>query len=465
MTGDPQPDWHLARQLLREWLRLRGYSIRDLAKRSGLQPSVLSRFLAGETALKPSSALKLYGAFHGHMHPLRKRQFLEAASLLSLAQVFRHDPALSIYPMDADLSAVQGRVAGKELMAAGHDIANFAPLEAIHLYRAAEAAFGAASNDGTWAALHIAQRFMTLGDYGRARRELERTERVYASIMDPETKAQTHTKWGWYHYYTGTLRQAERRFQQCIAIARETGADRLASEGAEHFLARTYFEMAKQCPHKSGADEWLHKAETQFDYCYQSRMRTGDNVAFDLFRKSQVLQWRGRAHEAQKLRDRARQMFSGMLVTIYVDMEEAQIALANGQARWPMRKAEEAVRGWAHIRYAKGIADSLRFLGDLETSSGRLTQAVEHYVAARCVFPPGGPQGTRELDADIRHLSGILAHQNSGTGHVQRIRTLAHERRGPFSWLDCIAADRAPVVEQTLAWLGSRDPDAEPPAL
>ncbi len=91
MNEPNQPLEEQARQIVRNWLTAYTRSLRNLAQEAGLQPSVLSRFLKGETTLEAGSALKVYNVMQQSMNLLDRKNFIEKMDLLPLAAAFSRD--------------------------------------------------------------------------------------------------------------------------------------------------------------------------------------------------------------------------------------------------------------------------------------------------------------------------------------------------------------------------------------
>lgn len=96
MNETSQPPEEQARQIIRTWLTTQHRSLRNLAQEAGLQPSVISRFLKGETTLETSSALKLYSVMQQNMKALERRHFIDVTGLLPLASAFSRDALFTV---------------------------------------------------------------------------------------------------------------------------------------------------------------------------------------------------------------------------------------------------------------------------------------------------------------------------------------------------------------------------------
>jgi len=292
-----------------------------------------------------------------------------------------------------------------------------------------------------------AQMLLNLGDYDKTREEVIRIQHTYGSIMDPETEAELHRIRGWLDYYQGNFAQSENWFRKCLGIAEQTGIERIG-DSAQHFLGRVYCDWGQTFRQKQEVDLLLHKAEAQFDKALEIHRRWGDEfpIAFDLLRKAQLRRVQSNWQDAKQLRDKARQIFGRDLGVLHVDLEEARLALEDGEIRAPRLKAEEALRGWAQVKYAKGMSDALRILGTLEYIQGEPEQALELYVVALCIYPFEGHLDNRRLWTEISDIYSVMVYQGDRSGYhklVQRIQESVKSQQGYFSFLNNVSADRS----------------------
>jgi tetratricopeptide (TPR) repeat protein len=455
-----QPEWEEIRQTIKGWLASRNRSIRSMAEEAGIQPSVVSRFLNQQSnALKTDSIIRLYAVLRKDMKPLERRDFLRAAALLPLAFLLGHDSVLASELEDIRASEVSRGEAGTRLMLIGNEVAQSSWKEAIPWFHRAEKVLGVGTSQAARAGLAAAQLFLNLGDHDRAGQEVIRVQHAYQPDMDRETLAEVYRIKGWLDYYHGRFPDSERWLRKCIGVSEETGVEALA-ESAQHFLGRVYSDWAQTQREKSQADLLYHNAQVQFDIAYQIHLRWGTESqrAFDLLRKAQSYQVQGDWREAFPLRNRAREMFRHELAILHIDLEEARWALLDGELRKPTVQAEGALRGWAEINYAKGMADALRILGTAECIQGSPERALEHYIAALCIFPFENHLANRQLWAEIADLRGDLLWREDRKAYsrlLQRIRESVEARAGRFSYLGSVTADRNTDVAQIFERLWS----------
>lgn len=455
MSETNQPPEEQAREIIRTWLTAQNRSLRNLAGEAGIQPSVLSRFLNGKTVLDVNSALKLYVILQQRMKLHDRQRFIETMGLLSLAAALSRDGLFLIEP-HISTYAVSSR-----LFLTGLDLHEQAAYEqAIIVLRAAEGVLEGGSSQAAFIGCTIAQMLINLGDYRKAQDEAYRIQQTYELVMDPETRAELYRIRNWITYYQGDYAQAEHWQRERIKIGEETSIARLTNP---HFLGRMYYDMG--CFEKSPkeADEIFHKAALCFEQSYQINLRWADdhNQAFDLFRQSQVLQKQGNWREAGRLSKRTRQMFgkgslAGSIALFQLELEESRLLLADGDTNRPKGMAENTLRGWANIKYPKGIGDSLEVLGDVAYMKGQPEEALAIFAARLCIYPYDSYPTTRRVWEEVHNLYKEIIRREGRTHYqelVHRIQQQAEYHQGYFSYLDQIAVDRTQDTERVFSAL------------
>lgn len=445
MSEQAQPVEAQARQIIRTWLTAQNRSLRNLAREAGIPPSVISKFLHGETQLEATSALKLYSVIQQSLDPLERYTFIEATGLLPLATAFRSDPIFTV-----DVHAPPFEV-GNRLIAIAIDFGKKGSFtEAIPLLRAAEQVLGVGSNLAAYAACQLGHTFLLIGDYQQAQVEAQRIQTTYGAIMDPETQAEYYRLQLWLAYYLGNYLQSEHWLKARIQLAEQAGIERLADP---HFLGRTYYEMGQLTPQKQAADVYLAKAVQCFEQSYQLNRKWGNELdrAYDWFRKAQVLQVQRQWSDAKTLRRQAGHIFrtERSVAILHVELEEARLALEDGNLRIPQEKAEAVLHGWVDFNYTKGVADALQVLGDVAYVQGNVEQAFEIFAARQCVYPFDTHPSTRAVWEDVNQLRAELAQREGGPTYqnvLRHLEELATNRQGYFSYLDTLAVDRSQDV-------------------
>jgi tetratricopeptide (TPR) repeat protein len=445
MSERVQPADEKARDMLRTWLTAQNRSLRNLAQEAGIPPSVISKFLRGETKLEATSALKLYNVMQQSLDPLERYTFIEATGLLPLASAFRSDQIFTV-----DIHAPPFEVGNRLIAMAIECGRKGAFTEAIPLLRTAEQVLGVGSNLAAYAGCQIGHTFILIGDYRQAQVEAQRIQTTYGTIMDPETKAEYYRLQLWLAYYLGNYLQSEHWLKARIQLAEQTGIERFADP---HFLGRTYYEMGQLAPQKQAADIYFAKAVQCFDQSYQLNQKWGNELdrAYDWFRKAQVLQAQRQWSDAKILRRQAGHIFrtERSVASLHVELEEAKLALLDGKLHIAQEKAEAVLHGWVQFNYTKGVADALQVLGDVAYTQGQVAQAVELFAARLCVYPFDTHPSTGQVWEEMHHLQAQLARREGRTSyqHVLRhVQELATSRQGYFAYLDTLAVDRSEAV-------------------
>lgn len=442
MNEQVQPTEEQARHMIRMWLTTQNRSLRNLAREADIPPSVISKFLHGTTQLEASSALKLYSVMQQGLNPLERRAFIEATGLLPLASAFSQDPIFTV-----DLQATPFEVGNRLILMAIACGKKGAFAEAVPLLRTAEQVLGSGSNLAAYAACQLGQTFILVGDFQQAQVEAQRIQATYGAIMDPETKAEFYRLQLWLEYYLGNYLQSEYWLKTRMQLGEQTGIERVTDP---HFLGRTYYELGQLTPQKPEAALYFAKAMHCFEQSYQLNRKWGNELdrAYDWFRKGQVLQAQGQWSDAKALRRQAGHIFrtERSVAILHVELEEAKLALLEGNLHRSQEQAEAVLHGWVDFNYTKGVADALKVLGEVASMQRQVEQAFEILVARLCVYPFDTHPSTRQVWEEMTHLQDQLARGEGRTPYQDVLRhtqELATNRQGYFAYLDTLAVDRS----------------------
>lgn len=453
MDGTNQAE---ARVILQNWLVANKVKQSQLAREAEIHRSIISRFLKGRN-LDADSARKLYKVLEKSMSPVDRRTFLKALGLLPFIALTPSDSSPKLISQ-IDEKPPDSYEAGMRLFVSAMDTAQHSWEEAIPLFLQAEQAFGPASSQAARAACEAIQQFINLGEYERAEQEVRRVQNSYEQVMDPDTKSRLNGVIGWLEYYEGNLAESKKRFESCLELAQLTGVERLG-DGANHFLGKIYSAYGQMSPQKQEADLLFHTAEKHFQVSFLSSLKRGNegSQAFEIFRQSQLLQVWGDYQRARQFRNRAYQMFGRQSGVFHIGIAEANLALEEGEIRTPKLKAEDALSGWAHEKYARGMSNAITVLAIADRQQGKPIQAFELLVAALCIYPPQSPWKTNQLLSQIEDMRDWLVIQQGRRQHhllVQNLFEKVRERKGYFSYLDCIVGERNNTIVQVFRLLG-----------
>lgn len=447
------PTWEQARHILKQWMGTHERSMRSVAAQVGVQPSVISRFLSGETTLEAGTSVKLYTLLHKDVPAEEKQTFLKATQLLPLISTFSNS-----FRTEMNLELAPYEVVNHCISVARSLQGKYLYKEAIPLFQKAESIAGVVPQ-AAQIACRIALLYAELGDYDRAEAEVKRVSDTYVSVVDIRTQVEMSKILGWVEYYRGNLYESERLFQQCWSIAQESDFANIA-EAAPHFLGIIYSKLGRTYAQRGQTLQmarFFQAAEANFDRAYQTHARWGDDYrAFDLFRKSQLLQLQGHREAAQAIRNKARQMFKSEddLAFLKTDLEEARLAIIDGEL--PRRKVEAVLSRWAEVQHPKEVAETLEVLGDLEYVQGKLHEALRLYIAALCTYPLENQFHNRRLWSEIEDACfDIIRREGQRTFDrlVHTIQEAARDHQGCFSYLTMAGVEHATVIEQVLSQL------------
>lgn len=376
---------------------------------------------------------------------IRGERTLEGTDLLSSLLVLQPEDLIASNLSRINVTTARPYELAIRLMAVGNVIAKRSWLDAIAWFRSAEKMFGPASNQAARAALAVAQMLLYLGDYGAVRNEIIRVQMNYGAVLDPETTGELYRIKGWLEYYEGNFSQSVKSLLKNVRIFEQIGMDPL---GDRHFLGRVYSDWGQSTHREKQANLYYHKAELYLDASYQIRLHraTGWDLAYDLFRKAQLARALGRSREAAELRAQARGMFGADLATLHIDLEEAQLSLEDNGIGNVRAKGEEILKRWEEANYPKGMADALRFIGQLEYQQGNAEKSLELYLAAVCVYPFERHPNNRHFHSKVQRLIRSLD-QQTYKRYMRDLQSLAEERRGYFSALKSVKPDRSDDIQ------------------
>lgn len=330
--------------------------------------------------------------------------------------------------------------------------------DAIPVFQMAEKLVGVPASQAARAACSATQMHLELGDLRTAKEKITQAQRLYALVVDLETRTYMQHLNGWIEYYQGNFDEAEAWYLASLDLLDQKGLEHFGQH-AHHFLGRIYCSRGQLCEQKQQADEWFHKAEGQLDTAYHLHHTWGDDGdrGYDLLRMAQLRRAQRRWREARQLRERARHLFNSGLYYLSIDLEESYIAMKNREEREAMHTAEKVLEGWSDVKRTKGVADALRIIGDARAVMGHVHHALEDYVAALCIYPypnyPSNRQLWQNIAEILRQADGV-----DGRKQIQRLTHRIEERQGAFAYLNSISVDRHVDIAHIVDKLGGFTP-------
>lgn len=325
--------------------------------------------------------------------------------------------------------------------------------ESLPLCRKAEALLGI-TPEGAYAACQIGYIYTELGDYERAQQEVQRIQATYAAVLDWANETRYTLTSGWIAYDTGNFAEAAIRFEHCLTLTTQAGNEQLSTH-AHHFLGRVYCGWGQTLVSTKERITSFHQARSHLQRAYELHRRWGEqgDLAFDLLRQAQVSRAEGDWRQAQQLRAETRSLSGSELISLHVDMEEATLLLQEGNVDSNVFVlAENALRGWAQVKRARGMASALRVLGMAHQHYGNLEVAGELLVAARCIYPFVAPEAQAEHWNNVQQLVRKVT-GTSNPLYVQHLYERAMSRQGYFIYLDDVIVDNSANLEGVFAQL------------
>ncbi len=454
MDTTTEANWPVARTIVRDWLAARHARPAWLAQRAGLNRSVVSRFLSGKP-LDPPSALKVYAIVQNGMEVTRKIELLEALGVIDLAMMVRDSLAVVGPPRPGGVSQSPLET-GAQLMTTAYALVKQPESmpDAIRMFAQAEKTFSMVSDSmAALAVCEVVQNLVTVGDFSSADRHLLRALTMYGGRIDALAELQLTGMAGVLNFAKRDLLAARAWCTQALEQAQLHGND-LSTAAMSQFLGMVNLRLGLAAPSADEKECLLSEAErnTALSCRIHLSHRADDlMLAFDFLRLSQVLQAQGRFDEAQALRRRSRSIFAHEPAGRFIDLDEANLSLEEGNTAIARKKAGRSLQDWGSVRYAQGMARSARVLALAAAQEGRTETALECAVAGLCFNPHATHGSTQKLSDFVVELNDCVAQDLGHTLHcayVRRLREAVDERRGIFAGLDQIAADRNAAIQQ-----------------
>ena len=442
--------WTAARQNLREWLAAHKQTQSDLARLAGVNRSVISRFLEKGQPLSTATAIKLYSVLKLSPDPSERQQWREWLHLEEMQASLGEPQSV----MEEDLPVTLGPYPNLEegyhwlnqawlLLSQPGNIPRSQPL----LVRA-EQAFGLHSSMAALAACESIQQWINLGDLAQAEREVFRVEQSYQYVMDLQTRMEFLGVKAMAAYdqrdYLRTLQGTE----EMKALGETYGFD----TEYQHIAGLAQLGLAEQLEEgNSQRQRLLQMAEENFRHMCVSAEKGGRkmHIGFMHFRLAQVLREQNRYGDALLHRRIAQQALQGDPAMGHLAIEEANIALLEGNTAHVPAKVESVQDGWQLVNYAAGLARAAA----VETMSlmmdGHVEAALEPAVIAAIALPTGVCyKGDRFVDLPWQ-VSRELRRTLDAHRYITLIgstREHVHTRSGHFACLAKVVPDRSAIA-------------------
>ena len=391
MTGD---EWDKARAHLRTWMVENGHNQSRVARQSGLNRSIIYRFLNKGHPLSSESAVKIYRVVSANENAAERYEWLQQLHLSDVAV------SLGLLPADEGIHPIGQASSGvlnfTDDLQEGFRLLNLSLSAGMNLRVAiayleqAEKAFGHASSMAAVAATQQAQALINLGDLTRARYEVNRINRAYDGIMDPLTRSRFIQVWGQLEYTCHNYVQSTRIFGELAKIELETETVFLA----KHWLGVSYLGMSEITNSPVDAQHWLELAERYMLTSLQERLLKypiAESVGFEHLRLSQIYRKSGQQSKAQYHREQAYLSYNGQTTRLHVELELADLALEKGDAQVARSKAMDCLEQWSTLwagsGYPSGMARALIVIALSLMAEDETRGALEPAIVAAALAP------------------------------------------------------------------------------
>ena len=439
--------WTTARQNLREWLAAHKQTQSDLARLAGVNRSMISRFLEKGQPLSTATAIKLYSVLKLSPDPSERQQWREWLHLEGL-KASLGEPLMETAE---DLPATIGPYPNLEegyhwlnqawlLLSQPGNIPRSQPL----LVRA-EQAFGLHSSMAALAACESIQQWINLGDLAQAEREVFRVEQSYQHVMDLQTRMKFLGVKGMAacdrHDYLRALQATD----EMKALGQTYGFD----TGYQHIAGLAQLGLAEHLEETDpNRPRLLGMAEENMRFiCRDADKSQADMyIGFTHFRLAQVLREQNRNDDARHQRKIARGGFRDDPAMGHLLIEEANLALLEGDTAHVPAKTESVQDGWLSINYAAGLGRAAAVVALSLWMEGHAQEALEPAVVAASIAPNGDCyKGDRFVDL-LWHINQYVRRNvdvRQYTALTTKIREHVHTRSGHFACLARVVPDRS----------------------
>jgi hypothetical protein len=170
------------------------------------------------------------------------------------------------------------------------------------------------------------------------------------------------------------------------------------------------------------------------------------HYAFMHFRLAQVLREQSRYGDALLHRRIAQQCFQGDAAMGHLLIEEANLALLEGDTAHVLAKAESVQDGWQLVNYAAGLGRAAAVVALSLWMEGHAQEALEPAVVAASIAPNGDCyKGDRFVDL-LWHINQYVRRNvdvRQYTALTTKIREHVYTRSGHFACLTKVVPDRS----------------------
>ena len=450
--------WNEARKGLREWLAEHHKSQSDLARLAGVNRSVISRFLKKDQPLSTDTAAKLYGILKLNPDSALCEQWIE---WLNLDEVYISPGERRVFdeaqiPSGAGTNIDRGYYWLNKAWSRLRKDLNIPA--AMPLFVQAEQAFGRYSTLAAFAGCEIASQYINLGYLVRAEQELFRVEQTYQNVMDVRTRQELLQRKAEAAYDGRDYERSLQVAAELIEMEKTYGLQTMY----QHIAGLSQLAMAERLGNADPERQrLLGMAEENIRFmCRQAdQMGLSLHIGYMNLRLAQVLREQKHSAEAEQHLKIVRPIFTGESAFGHAAIEEANLALLNGETSRARARAESAREPWLPYWYATGLGRVSAVTALSLWMEGRAEEALEPAVVAACIAPNSACyKGDLYVDLpwqinrDVRRDLGARQYAML----IAQMQEHVHLQSGHFACLARVVPDRSGAALALLAQLATR---------
>ena len=449
--------WSEARRNLREWLAAHKKSQSELARLAGLNRSVISRFLEKDQPLSTSTATKLYNVLKLDLDPALRQQWMERLNLeevkASLSESHTSDEMPSFIEVYPNLE--RGYYWLNKAWGTLRQDRNVPA--ALELFAQAERAFGKYSTLAALAGCEIIQQYINLGHLARAEQEVFRVEQAYQHVMDVQIRREFLQLKGMTAYDRQDYTRALQAVDELIVMEKKYGFQTLHQHIAGLSQLRLAERLDDAAPEKQ---RLLGMAEENIRFLCRHFQQGGSDLdmGFMNLRLAQILREQGRYTDATHYRKMVQRFFLGQIAAGHLAIEEANLALLDGDTTHARTRAMAAQEGWFVQAYAGGLGRIAAVTAQSLWMEGRAEEALEPTVVAASIAPHEACFKGDQF-VDLPWQINRLVRREAGASRyavlIEQMREHVQLQSGHFACLAHVVPDRSAAALVLLAQLAS----------
>jgi tetratricopeptide (TPR) repeat protein len=319
---------------------------------------------------------------------------------------------------------------------------------ALELFAQAERAFGKYSTLAALAGCEIIQQYINLGHLARAEQEVFRVEQAYQHVMDVQIRREFLQLKGMTAYDRQDYTRALGAVDELIVMEKTYGFQTLHQHIAGLSQLRLAERLDDAVPEKQ---RLLGMAEENIRFLCRHFSKGGSDLdmGFMNLRLAQILREQERYADAAHSRTMVRRFFRGQIAAGHLAIEEANLALLDGDTTRARARALAAQDGWFVQAYAGGLGRIAALTAQSLWMEGRAEEALEPAVVAASIAPHEacfkGDQFVDlpwQINQDVRPRANTRQYE----ALIEQMREHVQSRSGHFACLAHVVPDRSGVA-------------------